>query len=122
MSQTLLFLALLPGILIIIYVYHKDKIDPEPKGMIIKTILFGVLSCIPAAIAEGILDSIYPNFMEGTLAYALMTSFLCAALCEETVKYTALRLATWNSPEFNYRFDGIVYGVCSSDIYLQCLL
>lgn len=114
MSQGLLFLALLPGILIIIYVYYKDKLDPEPKSMIIKTVLLGSLSCLPAAIAEWILESIYPHFMEGTLAYALLTSFLVAALCEETVKYLALRISTWHSPEFNYRFDGIVYGVCSA--------
>ena len=46
MSQGLLFLALLPGILIIIYVYYKDKLDPEPKSMIIKTVLLGSLSCL----------------------------------------------------------------------------
>lgn len=114
MSQLLLFMALLPGILILIYIYHKDKLEPEPKSMILKTVLLGVGSCIPAALAEWILGYIYPNFMPGTLGYALVNAFLLAAFCEEIVKYLALRIATWNSPEFNYRFDGVVYGVCSA--------
>lgn len=114
MSQSLLFLALIPGILIIVYVYYKDKLDPEPKGMIIKTVLLGASSGILAMIMELILEIIYPKFMEGTLGYALVNAFLLAAFCEEIVKYLALRISTWRSPEFNYRFDGIVYGVCSA--------
>ena len=114
MSQLLLFMALLPGILILIYIYHKDKLEPEPKIMILKTVLLGACSCIPAALAEGVLEYVYPNFIPGSLGYALVNAFLLAAFCEEIVKYLALRISTWNSPEFNYRFDGVVYGVCSA--------
>jgi RsiW-degrading membrane proteinase PrsW (M82 family) len=37
-----------------------------------------------------------------------------AALVEETVKYLAMRIPTWRDPSFNYRFDGIVYGMSSA--------
>ena len=42
-------LAIIPGLLIIIYVYKKDKVEKEPVRLIIKIILLGVLSCFAAA-------------------------------------------------------------------------
>jgi RsiW-degrading membrane proteinase PrsW (M82 family) len=107
-------LAVIPGLLIIIYVYGKDKVEKEPKGLIFKLIFFGVLSCIAAGYIEAFEDSLLPDYPKGSLEFALQTSFLEAALVEELVKYTALRTGSWKHPSFNYRFDGIVYGVSAA--------
>jgi RsiW-degrading membrane proteinase PrsW (M82 family) len=37
--------------------------------------------------------------------------FVVVALSEEGFKYLAMRWRTWRSPEFNCRFDGVVYAV-----------
>lgn len=42
-----LFLAVLPGLIIIIYIYNKDKYDKEPKKYILLATLLGVISCFP---------------------------------------------------------------------------
>ncbi len=110
-SNSLLFLALLPGILIIIYIYKKDKVEKEPWRLILKLMIFGALSCIPASFMESFIDAWMPSYPEGSLPYALSMAFASAALCEELCKYAFLRFGAWNSPEFGYRFDGIVYGV-----------
>jgi RsiW-degrading membrane proteinase PrsW (M82 family) len=107
-------LAVIPGLLIIIYVYGKDKVEKEPKGLIIKLIFFGILSCIAAGYIEAFEDSLLPDYPKGSLEFALQTSFLEAALVEELVKFTALRTGSWKHPSFNYRFDGIVYGVSAA--------
>lgn len=112
--MNLMMLAIIPGILILFYVYRKDKIEKEPIPIILLVMFLGALSCILAAIIEGILDSIYPSFPEGSLGFAIVNGVFCAAFVEEIVKYIALRLPTWRRPEFNYRFDGIVYGVSSA--------
>ena len=112
MDQTLLFLALIPGILIIIFIFRKDKVEHEPMGLIFKLVLFGALSCIPAIFLELYIGSIGPKFAEGTVAYAVFEAFAVAALCEEVCKYLLLRLGSWRNKNFDYRFDGIVYGVC----------
>lgn len=110
--NTLVFLAVLPGILIIWYVYKKDKVEQEPWRLIIKLMIFGALSCIPAAFMEGFLDgAVLPQYPEGSLGYAVTMAFASAALCEEICKFLFLRLGTWRNPEFGYRFDGIVYAV-----------
>lgn len=111
MGNGLMFLALLPAILIIIYIYRKDKVEKEPWRLIIKLMIFGALSCIPASIMESFIDSAMPAYPEGSLSYALSMAFVSAALCEEICKFAFLRFGAWNNPEFGYRFDGIVYGV-----------
>ncbi len=114
MDNKLMALAVIPGVLILVYVYGKDKVEKEPIGMIVKIVIFGALSCFAAIAGEMALGQIYPQFPQGTLQYALITSFGEAALVEEIVKYLALRIGSWRSPHFNYRFDGIVYGVSSA--------
>ena len=111
MGNGLMMLAILPGILIIIYIYKKDKVEKEPWRLIIKLMIFGALSCIPASIMESFIDSAIPDYSEGSLAYALSMAFASAALCEEICKYAFLKFGAWRNPEFGYRFDGIVYGV-----------
>ena len=113
MEMNLLFLALIPGILIIIYIFRKDKVESEPLSLIFKLLIFGAVSCIPAVFLEGIMGSFMPaGFAEGSVGYAVFTAFLVAALCEEVCKFVLLWLGSWRNSNFNYRFDGIVFGVC----------
>lgn len=111
METNLLFLALLPGILIIIFIFRKDKVEHEPWGLIIKLLIFGAISCIPAVFAETFMGSFAPGLVEGSVSYALFNAFLVAALCEEICKFVLLRIGSWRNRNFDYRFDGIVYGV-----------
>ena len=107
-------LAIIPGLLIIIYVYKKDKVEKEPVGLIIKIILLGVLSCFAAAYLEMFESQFLPQYPQGSLEYALTTSFCMAAFVEEIVKFLAMKIGSWRYPGFNYRFDGIVYGVSAA--------
>ncbi|MBQ1353022.1 MAG: PrsW family intramembrane metalloprotease [Firmicutes bacterium] len=114
MIDTLTALAVIPGILIIIYVYRKDKVEKEPVGLIVRLLALGAVSCIVAGFAESFASAFLPSFPTGTLEYALVNSFALAAFWEELLKYLALRIGSWRSPHFNYRFDGVVYGVSSA--------
>jgi RsiW-degrading membrane proteinase PrsW (M82 family) len=107
-------LAIIPGLLIIIYVYRKDKVEKEPAGLIMRIIFFGVLSCFAAAFLEQLESQYLPQYPKGSVEYALITSFCMAALVEEIVKFIAMKLGSWNYQGFNYRFVGIVYGVSSA--------
>lgn len=46
--------------------------------------------------------------------YLLLENFIAVALVEEYCKRFMVRKVTWDSSEFNYSFDGIVYCVCGS--------
>ena len=108
-------LAILPGIVLLGYVYKLDKIEKEPKGLLIKLFILGMAIVVPVAFVEIFLEQFLTMlFYTNTLLYQVIENFLCVALIEEGFKLIALRLGSWNHREFNYRFDGIVYAVCVS--------
>ena len=113
----LLLAALLPPIILLIWIYKLDKIESEPPRLILKLLLFGALSCIPAAIIESVLSGILPNIISpyqfGTL-YQFVFYFLVVAWTEEGVKHFALKHGSWRNPAFNYRFDAIVYATAAA--------
>ncbi|MBQ3595464.1 MAG: hypothetical protein II981_08655 [Bacteroidales bacterium] len=39
-----LLIALLPVVILVYYIYHKDKKSPEPTGQLVKAFLWGILS------------------------------------------------------------------------------
>lgn len=114
LDKSLMALAIIPGLLIIIYVYRKDKVEKEPPGLIMRIIFLGVLSCFAAAYLERFESQFLPQYPKESLEYALTTSFCMAAFVEEIVKFLAMRIGSWKYQGFNYRFDGIVYGVSAA--------
>ena len=111
----LTFLAILPGVALLIYVYHLDKIEKEPFGLLLKLFIFGCIVVVPVAIVEVVLINITAALIStNSILYLAIENFLCVALIEEGFKYLALRLGSWKNKAFNYRFDGIVYAVCVS--------
>ena len=110
----LMLAALLPPFMLLRYIYRLDAIEKEPASFIRKLVIWGVLSVIPAIILEmgaGMLIGSLP-VSEGV--FLVLENFLGVALVEEGVKYWCLKKSSWNSREFNYRFDGIVYAVAVS--------
>ena len=108
----LLAAAVLPAVFLISRVYKMDTIEKEPWPVLRKLLLFGALSGIPAALVESLLSGVAMGiFTEGTVLYNLAAGFIVAALVEECFKFFFLYRVTFKSPDFNYRFDGVVYAV-----------
>ena len=108
----LIIAAVAPAVFLLYQVYKLDKIEKEPWPLLRKLLIFGAITCIPAAIVELLLTSLFQNVLEeGTLLYNFAAAFIVAALVEESVKFIFLYLFTFKNPEFNYRFDGVIYAV-----------
>ena len=110
------FLAVAPALFLLRYIYRQDKIEHEPgwliRKLIIRGILAGFLSMILETIGENILVLI--GLEEGSDLFNIISAFVVVAAAEEGMKYWQMKRLTWKSPEFNYRFDGIVYAVSVS--------
>ena len=107
-----LIVSCLPSILLMIYVYKKDRVDKEPIKLLVLLFILGAVSCLPAAIAERIFTNLYVSaFGNNGLHYSLYENFLNVALFEELFKFLMLFLVTHKSKHFNSLFDGIVYAV-----------
>ena len=111
----LLTAALLPAILLWLYIWKKDT-QKEPTTQLAKAVLWGVAIIIPVAMLESGIEAMLfgeggkPTSLFGTTTMA----FVVAALPEETFKLFALWMALRQNPYFDEHFDGIVYAVCVS--------
>lgn len=108
---TLLCLSILPVIVLLVYIYHNDKYEKEPLGMLVKALLFGSLSVIPAIFMEQAMEQL--NVYNNTpVVGGIFEGFCVAGFCEELCKLALLWLCVWHNRNFNEYFDGIVYASC----------
>lgn len=114
-NYIILLIALLPVVILVYYIYHKDKKSPEPTGQLIKAFFFGILS-VPLSLCISIplgLLGVYPA--EATNIWgSISTAFFGAAIPEEIAKFIMLWLLLRKNPYFDEKMDGIVYAVCVS--------
>lgn len=111
----LIGIALLPAIILMGYIYKKDKLEPESPRILGKCLLGGLLAAIASMILETV--AAYPiSFLFGSsgFLYNLVENFIGVALIEEGTKLFFGKRFTWRDPEFDYRFDGVVYMVFTS--------
>ena len=107
--MAVLLASLAPVFIILFYIYFRDKYDREPLGMLIKALLLGIVIVIPVIFVERMLMTMMPQ--SSKVAEAAYHAFVVAASTEELFKFLALYLLVWKNPNFNEKFDGIVYAV-----------
>lgn len=112
----IIILAVLPAALLMRYIYKRDQIEKEPRNLLVKVTVMGVLAAFVSMLLESLgqyvlgLTRIDPE----SPLYTILLAFLVVAVVEEGSKYFLMHLRVWNNPAFNYRFDGIVYAVFAS--------
>ncbi len=115
MSTLAMELAIIPGIIIFIYVWRMDRIEKEPAGLLWSLFFLGGLTILSAMLIGQIGEAVVSSVLtEGSMLYLIIDNFLLTALIEEGGKYIVLRARTWKHPAFNFTFDGVVYAVVVS--------
>jgi len=107
-------LAAAPAVLLLRYYYRQDRERPEPKGLVVKIFLFGVVATFVAIPLEMLMSIFQQLFVRFPLLYALFKAFIVAALIEEYLKLTIVRLFAYKNPHFDEIMDGVVYAVVAS--------
>ncbi len=104
--------AIAPGIAICLYIFYKDVYNKEPHFNLIVSFILGALTVIPAGlINDGYLKT---NPFDGSVTQVFIFAYLVVALNEETLKFAALRLYSYNQKSFDEPLDGIVYSLMVS--------
>jgi RsiW-degrading membrane proteinase PrsW (M82 family) len=99
----------------LVAMYVVDRLDakrPEPPRLRRLVVFGGMLSVIPAIIAELWLSSATKQAVgPASLTYqgASFNAFVVAAAIEEACKISVIYWIVWRRPEFDERMDGIVY-------------
>lgn len=108
MYWLLIAAALLPVVLLFIYIMVKDLRQPEPLKWLLKALLYGVLSAlIVITVMSPIPDIPVTNWLTG-----FAKAFLQAGIPEESAKLLMLWLLLRKNPYYDERLDGIVYAAC----------
>ena len=85
------WLAIIPGIVLIVQVYKQDKIEKEPLGLILKLLFGGALTVISAVLletfGEWVIQSVFSTPSRITVA---IDCFLVVGVAEEAGKYLIL--------------------------------
>lgn len=103
--------AVLPVLLLLYFIYRKDRLNPEPLGKLLLTFFVGCLSVLPASAMEAALMLLSPPAEQLPFLSGVYNGFVVAGFSEELCKLLLLLLVIWRSPHFDEYFDGVVYAV-----------
>ena len=116
MSAFALRLAILPSVLLLLFVVRRNKQNRDPMSLLVWLAVLGAVSTIPAVIVEllggGLLY--YMGLETGSAVYELVDCFFIVAMIEELGKFLGMLILTWKNKNFDHSYDGVIYGVCSS--------
>ncbi|MDD6223738.1 MAG: PrsW family glutamic-type intramembrane protease [bacterium] len=107
----LVVLAILPSIIIGMFIYQNDQVEKEPKKEIVKALLMGGLSVVFTLLLSWILGMFKIEFKNLNVIETIAYAFIGVALIEEFSKWICTTLFIMKNKNYNYLFDGIVYAV-----------
>tara|TARA_B110000483_G_C18190180_1_gene540593 strand:- start:14 stop:844 length:831 start_codon:yes stop_codon:yes gene_type:complete len=105
--------SLIPVIIILFYVYKKDRF-PEPPRIVFITFALGVATIFPILIIIPIIEGFSENLGLFPEASHFYFAFIRASLLEETFKWLVIIYYCVKLNELNEPMDALVYGVAAS--------
>lgn len=108
----LILAAVIPAVFLMVKVYRSDMIEKESGYLLRKLVVAGIISTLLALVEEKVGEWLLSCFVpENTWLYQIILYFVIVAIAEESSKYIFLKKQTWDNPEFNCKYDGVVYAV-----------
>jgi RsiW-degrading membrane proteinase PrsW (M82 family) len=107
-------LGLAPLAFLLWFFYTRDKLDPEPHGLIFRVFLLGALAFVPGFLLRQFLP--LPYWLVGLLILPVVN---------ELAKFCVVRFGIFNHPEFDEPLDGIIFaataglGFASVDVVIS---
>jgi RsiW-degrading membrane proteinase PrsW (M82 family) len=98
--------GILPALIWLAFWMREDKKRPEPKGLIARTFLFGMLAVLVVLPFQKAVDVIWPG--SGALAFLLWAVF------EETFKFISAYFGGLRSKEDDEPIDPIIYMITAA--------
>ncbi len=109
-----IFAAFIPALLWLWFFNTRDRYEREPKSLILKLFLWGVLSGPWAAGFNDMFTQIWGPVIKGAPTFGLFAAFLfimvyAMALNEETMKFIVTNNEVRGDKNFNEPVDGMIY-------------
>ena len=113
LSLFILITAVVPALVLVGFIYFKDKFRREPTGQLVKGFGFGALSALASFLVS--MPLLWLGFYPAeasTFGGHVATAFFGAAIPEELAKLFMLWLLLRKNKHFDEYADGMVYAVC----------
>ncbi len=105
---TILSAAIAPALALLTFFYLKDRLEPEPLSMVLRTFLYGALLVFPIMFIQ------YAMKAEGMSTNSIFYSFFTVGFMEEFFKWFIFLYTAFRHTEMDSVYDGIIYGVSIS--------
>ena len=113
MTYLLYFLGFLPSLIWLFFYLRKDA-HPEPKKMIIKIFVFGMISAFLSIFLEKGFRFFASFLKQQILINKILVIFLGGALIEESLKYIVVRIGALKSSALDEPFDLLLYMIIAA--------
>lgn len=103
-------IAIIPPLLWLTIFYRQDRLNPEPKSLVFKTLVLGAL--IQKAIYVPLVSLLFPSGNSGfaSIGNKMVITIILIAFIQEATKLLTVRYSVYPSNEFDEDIDGIIYG------------
>jgi len=113
--MNLILMAVAPVLIIILYIYMQDKVEKEPKYLLVISFILGaVLSIIIVTAIYILTGHLIPVTNEYSILQQFVQAFFVVGLSEEFSKYIIVKYFGQTRKAFNEPYDGIIYAVMVS--------
>ncbi len=85
-----------------------DRLEPEPKSLIIKTFIFGILAAFLTLSIQALI------YQTNILETSFLIGIIIFAFVEEFLKYGAVYFTALKSIDFNERMDPVLYMITAA--------
>ena len=104
--------AVIPAAFLLVRVYQLDRLEKESPRLLWSLVKAGIFSSLIALVLEKVFISLLNSYVpRDSEWFRILLYFMIVGISEEGAKYFMLRRTSWNTPEFNCLYDGIVYAV-----------
>lgn len=100
-------IAILPVVLLMVFIYRQDKYQKEPVKSLVKAFIGGMIAIPLDILIVTLVDALLGNtWLANTVFFS---AFLEAGIPEELSKFLIFMIFIWRDKNFDEYFDGIVY-------------
>lgn len=114
-------LALVPAAIWLGVFYQQDRLEPEPKHLVLAVFLLGAL--LAGAVGVPLVENVFrtSDWLFTDTLTTILGGILVIGFTQEFLKYAAVRYSIYTSPEFDEATDGVVYATAAGLGYATVL-